>query len=182
MNKPLIPIRPSLLNRFPSRRDLLRGLASTGLALPIARLPESAAKRRRRRKNKKKVRRNAFGCVNVGSFCKNSGQCCSGICTGKQDKKTCQAHNASTCTGTSGCGGDEFVRCTTDTGADGTCNVTTGNASYCATAGVCFDCSTDAECEPVCGAGAACTVCAECVPQGIQTACASANEFGCFPV
>lgn len=151
------------------------------LGLGVLALPGLVDARKKRRKRKKKIKRNDFGCVNVGSFCKNSSQCCSGICDGKKGKKKCQAHNTSTCAGTDGCSG-EFVACTTVTGADGTCNVTTGNASYCVTSAVCFECTKDTHCEPICGDGAACLVCAECVPLGIQTACASANAEGCAPV
>jgi hypothetical protein len=151
--------------------------ASIDLALPSL----VDAWKKRKKKNKKKVKFNDFGCVDVGKFCTNGGQFCSGICQGKKDKKKCQAPNTSTCIGSDGCSG-EFVGCTTVTGADGTCNVTTGNANYCVTSAVCFECTKDTDCEPVCGSGAGCLVCAEFVPLGLQTACASANADGCIPV
>jgi hypothetical protein len=170
---------PAAAPGMPSRRDLLRSLASTGLGLGIVGFADPGEAKKRKRK--KKIRRNTFGCVNVGGFCTNGGQCCSGICQGKKGKKKCKVHNSSSCDGTDGCSG-EFVGCITVTGADGACNVTTGKASFCVTSAVCFDCTKDTDCELVCGAGAACLVCAECVPLGLQTACASANAEGCAPV
>jgi hypothetical protein len=177
MHQPRIPVRPSSLIRFPSRRDLLRGLISVGLALPIARPPDSAAKKKHKRKSKKKVKRNAFGCVNVGKFCKNHGQCCSGICKGWEpgDKKFCRAHDQSTCeAGQSAevCGGSD-VPCLTSGGGTGRCVTTTGNAGYCyEQSGHCFACRRDADCVPLGGPQAACVLCAaSCMPLGVQTAC-----------
>jgi hypothetical protein len=170
MNRPRIPVRPIPLISFPSRRDLLRGLTSAGLALPIARLPESAAKKRRKRQNKKKVRRNAFGCVNVGGFCKTSDQCCSGICTGKKSKKQCRAHD------TQGCQADQDA-CAEDFGTGcpevptASCFRTTGDAGFCGffEAGACVACTKDADCLAAAGPIAACVVCPACV--ATNTAC-----------
>ena len=163
-----------------ARRTVLRGLASIGLIAPAAWFPGRAVAKRHKRRRRKKVTRNAFGCVSVTGTCRKSGQCCSGICVGRRGKKRCGAHNVSTCEGTDGCSG-EARPCTSDAGVFGTCNVTTGQASYCVITAVCADCSTDADCEPRCGAGAACIVCSECLPSGRQTACASATAEGCLP-
>ena len=69
-----------------SRRRALGGLATALLTVAGGRAPEAMAAKKRRRR----VRRNAFGCVNVGGFCRNAGQCCSGICRGKKGKKRCR--------------------------------------------------------------------------------------------
>jgi hypothetical protein len=159
-----------------SRRTLAGALGLGAFALPN--LVDAMKKRKRK---KKKITRNAFGCVKVGNFCKNGGQCCSGICQGKKGKKKCQAHDASTCQGQDACVGEVAV-CTTTTGVVGSCAVTTGNASYCGRSATCFDCAKDADCVPVCGAGAACIVCAECVAMGLQTACAGLNGGACLIV
>jgi hypothetical protein len=164
---------------LPPRRLVLRGLANLGLTASFSTLPGRAAAKKHKRRRRKKVTRNAFGCVNVEGRCRNSAQCCSGICSGKRGKKTCAAHNASTCQGTDGCGG-ESRSCMTDGGVYGNCNVTTGQASYCVVDALCADCATDIDCEPICGVGAACLVCSECISQGRQTACASANADGCL--
>jgi hypothetical protein len=55
---------PPAVTGMPSRRDLLRGLASAGLALGIVgRADPGEAKKR---KHTKKVKKNQFGCVDVG--------------------------------------------------------------------------------------------------------------------
>ena len=174
------PGLPGRVFDLPSRRTLLRVLASVGLMAPMTTLGEPAMAKKHRRRRRKKITRNAFGCVNVDGGCRNSEQCCSGTCLGKQGRKRCKPHNASSCEGTDGCSG-VFTGCITDVGVDGTCNVTTGQASYCVTSAVCADCTKDGDCEPRCGPGAACLVCAECLPLGRQTACASATAEGCAP-
>jgi hypothetical protein len=143
---------------------------------------QSQAKKKHKRK-KKKVKRNDFGCVDVGKFCKNDGQCCSGICQGKKDKKTCKAHDESTCqTGQSisECGGTD-VPCTTSTGdTDGLCFTTTGKAGYCYRTGNCFVCNKDADCTAVCGPQAACIVCAGCSREvGTDTGCVGPSADSC---
>lgn len=158
-----------------SRRTLASALGLGALALPSL-----VGARKKKRKKKKTVTFNDFGCVNVGGFCKNSDQCCSGICQGKKDKKTCQAHDADVCTGQDGCIGD-LQPCTTAAGTPSLCVLTTGNAGYCQSNAFCFDCTRDADCVPFCGTGAACIVCAECLEEGPQTACASTDLDGCQP-
>jgi hypothetical protein len=56
------------------------------------------------KKKRKKLKRNAFGCVNVGGHCRGRDNvCCSGICEGKKpkqgkkDKSKCRAHNVLNC-------------------------------------------------------------------------------------
>lgn len=181
-----IPVRPSPWISFPSRRDLLRGLTSVGLALPIARPPDSAAKKKRKRRNKRKIKRNAFGCVNVGSHCKSIDQCCSGICQGKQGKKKCQAHDQSTCQAGQQqdlCGG-QTILCRSALGSEGTCDTTTGNAGYCVADGDCTVCTKDADCFALCGPQAACIVCAGCEEEfvNITTACVGPEPDSCGPV
>jgi hypothetical protein len=180
MNLRRVGVLPAAGTGRPSRRDLLRGLTSAGLALGIVGRPEPGAAKKKR---KKKIKRNRFGCVNVGSFCKHAGQCCSGICKGREpgDKTLCRAHDTSTCAGQDGCVG-EVVACTTTEETPGTCAVTTGNASYCSTGATCVDCAKDAECVSRCGEGAACIICAECAMLGIATACASRSAAVCTPL
>jgi hypothetical protein len=146
-----------------SRRTVAGALGLGALGLPS--LIEAKKKHKHKHKKKKKVKFNDFGCANVGGFCKNSGQCCSGICSGKKDKKKCQAHNVSTCTAgqhTGGCGGTSTL-CTSSAGDEGVCETTTGNAGYCAVAGQCASCTKDADCIADFGPDAACIVCPDCL-------------------
>jgi hypothetical protein len=154
-----------------SRRSLAGILGVAALTAPGV----VAAKKHKKHKKKKKAKFNDFGCVNVGDFCKNSGQCCSGVCTGSK----CQAHNASTCQpGQDVCLGTGPL-CDTDTGDLGECSITTGQASYCEAIGDCFACKKDADCVAVCGEGAACIVCeAECTATG-GTACVGPSADSC---
>jgi hypothetical protein len=175
---------PAAVTGVPSRRGLLHGLASAGLGLGIVwRAEPGEAKKKRKRRKKRKITRNSFGCVNVGGFCKNSSQCCSGICLGKKDKKRCQAHDASTCEAgqtdgfCSGVVGE--VGCVTSTDGNGVCLTTTGNGPYCAISGGCFPCKTDADCVPFCGPAGACIACpANCADAG-GTMCAGQDSGSC---
>lgn len=72
-----------------SRRAAGRYLAWLGLARLLAHAeaaPVGAVKeeksRKGRRSKKKTPELNRFGCVDVGGFCRDNGQCCSGICSG----------------------------------------------------------------------------------------------------
>jgi hypothetical protein len=141
-----------LLTNGPSRRAVLRGLASAGLGLGIARWqPTAEAKKKHKHKHKaKKPKPTAFGCLDVGKSCKSADQCCSGICGGKKGKKRCRAHGAGTCVqGSPGvcdpqnptialCNNDECL-----------CVRTTGGSNYCANGNFnqCSDCTKDADCE-----------------------------------
>jgi hypothetical protein len=161
-----------------SRRSVFAGLAS-GLSaiLPLACGGEVAARKKRKNTRKKPLRRNSFGCVNVGGTCRgNSANCCSGICQGKKprkgkkDRSRCVAHNALDCpAGADFCQGDDDF-CGTGFGR---CYQTTGQASFCGSAWACIACTKDTDCEPVAGVGAACIVCPTGCPQ-TGTNCAAA--------
>lgn len=164
---------------LPYRRDVVLGLASAGLGPWSTPVPEAAARKQTRRR---KVRFNAFGCVNVGSFCTRDGQCCSGVCEGKQGKRRCRAHDAEGCTASApphicdlGAG-----PCTSSLGDPGFCQTTTGKAGYCAAGGMCHACATDAECRTaqggLFGPRAACVRCAGCEFTG-GTACAGPKQI-----
>lgn len=166
------------LSTFQSRRGLLGALGLGAILLPGT----AGAKKN---KKKKKAKFNEFGCVNVGDFCKNNNQCCSGLCEGKKGKKRCSAHDSSTCqAGQNACDDAVGVSCVSSTGANtGACDTTTGNAPYCSADGACFACTKDADCVPFCGAQAACTKCAVCADEGVVTACAGPTADGCtFPM
>jgi hypothetical protein len=148
-----------------------RGFAGA-LGLAVAGLSGLAEAKKKKRKKKKKIKRNDFGCVNVGGFCKNSGQCCSGICKGKNGKKKCHAHDASTCQAGQqpiSCNGGADIACATSTGGAGLCGTTTGNAGYCTNDIDCFACTKDLDCQPFCGPQAACVACNAC-PGGVGCA------------
>jgi hypothetical protein len=154
MNKPHFDSVAQIMTNFPSRRNVLRGLAGMGFGLGIARLPDLVeAKKKRKRKRKKKqkpARPNEFGCFEVGDPCTSVDDCCSGICEGK----TCRAH------GTGICRQDRVGVCsatTTDVptfvcGNECYCFGTTAGSNFCAVApaGVgspkCADCKKDADC------------------------------------
>jgi hypothetical protein len=163
-------------------RSLTRSRRAVGGALGLGAMTwpiwldakkKRARKKRKKRKHKRKnsenkeVTFNEFGCVDVGGYCENAEQCCSGICEGEQGETTCRAHDASTCQADQdSCAGD-MTPCTTSTGVvTGRCVRTTGKASYCfGGAGDCFACAKDSDCGPQ----AACIVCGGCEPPG--TAC-----------
>jgi hypothetical protein len=149
------------------------GLAALG-AVDFA---DAKRKRRKKRKNKNKnknkngneVKLNEFGCVNVGDFCENAGQCCSGIC----QNDACQAHDQFNCqpgqTDLTCAAGSTNIDCGSN---DGLCLTTTGNAGYCAgdrEIGPCVACTKDADCVSACSQDAACVVCANC-PGGVTCA------------
>ena len=164
----------------PSRRHVLLGLLGAGLAFRGAQTPEVAHAEKRR---SRRVKRNAFGCVNVGGICQNAGQCCSGICEGKKGKRTCREHDGGTgCRAgliEDGCGGTVDVACTTSTGQTGICNTTTGNAGYCIAIGGASPipgCTKDADCRALCGTDAA--VCIRCEGAGV---CAGPSTGDCIP-
>jgi hypothetical protein len=154
------------------RRGLLTGLSGVlGLS---AVLVSGAAQARK----KKKLKKNEYGCVDVGGKCRgNSVNCCSGICEGKKPKKSktdksrCVAHNMGVCTADRDVCADEFFPC----GLGGACMRTTGNASFCGGGVVCRKCRNDTECQeltPDLGSEAACVVCSACRP--VATACVQA--------
>ena len=96
------------LSTSQSRRGLLGALGLGAILLPGT----TGAKK------KKKAKFNKFGCVNVGDYCKNNNQCCSGRCEGKKGKTRCSAHDSSTCqAGQNACDDAAGVRCVSSTGA-----------------------------------------------------------------
>jgi hypothetical protein len=163
----------SLEDGFP-RRAALGAALGAGFASLLSRFgadEADAKQKRKKRKRKKKIKKNAFGCVNVGNVCKNSGQCCSGICQGKKGKKKCKAHNALDCP----IGADtclEQIEC----GSTGECFLTTGAGSFCGLTSPteCVVCAKDADCEALgFGVGAACAICNGCETPAV-TACVPA--------
>lgn len=150
MDQHRLPSLTRSLTRAPSRRDVVRGLASAGLALGVARISSIAdAKKQRKRKRPKKAKPNAFGCRSVGVACQNAEQCCSGICQGKK----CRAHGTGTCRqdkpGYCASVPDDYpyVACQANCG----CFRTTAGSNFCsrgvATGGEqCTDCKKDADC------------------------------------
>jgi hypothetical protein len=135
-----------------SRRSVLAFISASLVTTP-------ALDARKKRGRRQKVRKNTYGCVNVGNFCKRDDQCCSGICTGKKGKKRCRDHDASTCQPTQDICYDETATCTTTAGLKGECLITIGGASFCGSIGLCTDCARDADCIPKFGPDAACVVC-----------------------
>jgi hypothetical protein len=147
------------------RRTILAGLV--GLRGGLASSRNAHAARNHRKRKKKKITRNAFGCVNVGGFCRRASQCCSGICR----KQRCRAHDTAGCPAEADQCAGTIVSC----GAGGRCFRTTGEASFCGGEGDCVVCQTDAQCvRRGFGTGAACVVCATCAQgDNAGTACQS---------
>jgi hypothetical protein len=177
-------------NSMPTRRDVLHGLAGTAVGLASLPTPDTgeARKKRKHKRKKPKLRRNEFGCVNVGGHCLgNSANCCSGICEGqkpkqgKKDSSVCVAHDtADICfpdNDTCVLGGG--VLCNLDV-ENCVCLLTTGNAGFCGDFSgghdeKCRVCAKDSDCQPEFGPGAACVVfggfcSAACADTG-RTAC-----------
>lgn len=149
-----------------SRRSLtaVLGLSTAGLSNLVE------AKRKRKRNKKKQIKRNEFGCVGVGKYCKNHGQCCAGICGGKQGKRKCRAHGTGTCDqegpGLCTSPNPELLKC--NNSADCACIRTTAGSSFCFSllgGDDCADCQTDADCAAL------------GFPLG--SACAPVSEGGC---
>lgn len=171
-----------------SRRTLAGALGLGALAHPG---PAEAKKKHKHKKKKTtKLKRNAFGCVDVGGACRGSGgNCCSGLCEGKKPKKgkkdtsVCVAHNdAGICfADTDSCAVGSSVSCNADN-ASCDCVQTTGKAGFCGdfTAGaadLCRICSQDTDCQEEFGGGAACVLLGEsCTPL-----CVSTGRTACVP-
>jgi hypothetical protein len=163
-----------------SRRALLSGalVAAAGwLGVGDA----AAKKKRKRKKRKPKARPNAFGCLEVGAACTSAAHCCSNICQGKKGKKHCKAHDTGECLAgqlLGQCGG-ETIPCTSSSGAPGRCEITTGNAAYCAGGGDCRPCAKDADCQALCGPQAACIQCPVGCAGGTGTQCVGPDNVVC---
>lgn len=142
------------------RRRVLGTFFAATVAAPLLGFATGAgtdARGKKHRKRRKKIKRNSFGCVNVGQKCYGkSNVCCSGVCNGSGKRSTCAGHNALNCAPSPDtC--SENVPC----GSDGVCFGTTGNAPFCGKDGTCFckACVTDLDCVATHGAGAACVQC-----------------------
>lgn len=170
-----------------TRRAVFGGIAALSLAGPLGLSHDASEAKKRRRKRKKRKPKpmqdaappNAFGCINVGDLCQSADQCCSGICEGKQGKRTCRAHGSGGCQAAEICNvfDAEGIPCTTGSGVLGRCGTTTGNAGYCVGAGDCRPCTRDADCHAICGPQAACVQCAEACNVG--TVCAGPDGVVC---
>ena len=170
------------LRRLPSRRDVLRGLAGTGLGIGALRLSDAveAKKKSRRKKRDKKKKKspqpvvNQYGCLEVGQPCRgDSSLCCAGICEGtaptkkgKSDTSRCVAHDTGTCQQ------DGPGICTSASSANISCNNDSSCRCFSTTAGsnvcahfdrrACASCQRDADCIALgFPAGSACTPFAE---------------------
>jgi hypothetical protein len=165
------------LTTAPSRRTVLRltlGGTLVGLLTRLGRDDAAAKKMRKRR-----LKRNSYGCVNVGNACHGKdANCCSGICEGKkpkqgkQDKSRCVNHNTADCSF-----GQDACLVPIDCGPQSTCYRTTGEGSICGVGalGQCRPCTKDADCTTEFGPGAACIICANDCPEGQETACMPAG-------
>ena len=160
MNQTGFDVMTRTVRSLPSRREVLRSLASAGLGLGALRLSDAVAakntkKKGKKRKNKKRNQHpnppvatpqdlpplvfNRYGCVDVGQPCRGDNtNCCSGICqgaapaAGQPDGSRCVAHNAGFCTvETNSCELGVDVRCNPNVPVS-LCNRTTGNAAFCA--------------------------------------------------
>jgi hypothetical protein len=144
------------LTAMPSRRHLLRGLASMGfgLGLGVASLSDSAEakKKRKHKKRKPKATPNQYGCLEISDPCKSAAQCCSGICEGRQGKKRCRAHDTGVCDQEAlgycesasplqtRCNNQPYCFCTRTTAGSAMCGTVSAPS-------VCADCTKDADCE-----------------------------------
>jgi hypothetical protein len=187
------------LRGLPSRRDILRGLASAGLAFAVARRGGDVLARKGHHKKKQHkppqktpsppqspppLPFNAFGCLDVGQPCQaDSTVCCSGICD--PGSSTCVAHNAGICFADADtCTVGAAITCNSHNSAC-LCTVTTGNAAFCADFSqldtsrpddLCRFCSQDTDCEEEFGPGSACVVL-----KGICTPiCATTDRTACM--
>jgi hypothetical protein len=83
------------------RRRVLGSFFAVSLAAPLFGFAAGSGVEARRKKHRKKIKRNSFGCVNVGQKCYGKSEvCCSGICDGKGKRSKCVGHNADTCSAT----------------------------------------------------------------------------------
>jgi hypothetical protein len=141
-----------------TRRNGLRGLV---IALAGMTLLPHLADAKKGKTRKKRLRRNQFGCVNVGGKCRGKNSvCCSGNCDGKKpkkgtrDKSSCIGHNEGACT-------PERNLCALNASGPALCNptntaaaclVTTGGGVFCGSflgfteEQNCRLCNTDGDC------------------------------------
>jgi hypothetical protein len=147
-----------------SRRGFMGGVVAA-VAITTWRAPHAVAKKRQR-----KLKKNQFGCVDVGKACRGkAANCCSGICQGKKPKKgkqdtsRCVAHDAGSCQADQNTCASLAITCN---GGGGSCFQTTGKGAFCGdvTDSDCRACNKDADCVAEFGVGAACIICAGTCP------------------
>ena len=151
MNQTVFHALACTINKTPSRRDVLRGLAGVGMGLGMLRIPAraDAKKKGKRKKQEPKAKPNAFGCLEVDDPCKTAEQCCSGVCEGKQGKKRCRAHDTGTCNqDLPGLCSDPPTIALCNGSDTCACLSTTAGSSFCAQLGQprCVPCRKDADC------------------------------------
>jgi hypothetical protein len=143
------------MSEAPSRRDVLRGLAGAGLGLGMLHVPavvDAKKKRKRKDKNRKrkpKAKPNQYGCLEVGTPCKSTEQCCSGVCEGKKGKTRCRAHGTGTCDQEMpGLCSEPAVLAVCNGSDQCACLRSTANSNFCAQIGQvrCIACRKDADC------------------------------------
>ena len=131
-----------------SRRSLVAGALTAAAGL----LGIQAAAARHHKPRKPRPQPNEFGCVDVGKPCRNSGNCCSGVCKGKKGRKRCRAHHTGTCKqgGVGHCLEPSVETCNGNAAC--ACARTTAGSDVCVQAApsgfdYCTDCSRDGDCE-----------------------------------
>jgi hypothetical protein len=136
------------LTRRTSRRGLLARAVATCFLASAAALPTWRTTAKKKRKTKLVF--NQFGCIDVGQPCAGKADlCCSGVCEGKKpkkgkkDKRRCAAHDVGGCLANQDSCETGEITCTTSANKSGSCQQTTGGASYCAasSAGDCSPCA-----------------------------------------
>jgi hypothetical protein len=184
------------LSSLPSRRDVLRGLASAGLVMTAMGDENAAARKRHHQKRKHKPKPklppptpppfNEFGCLDIGQPCQgDSSLCCSGVCD--PGTSTCAAHNSGICfPDTDPCTTGVAFPCNPNPNPDNlicSCTLTTGNAPFCASftdlsdpTDLCRFCDLDTDCQEEFGPGAACVV----LRGGCSMLCAATGRTACL--
>ena len=161
------------LTLAPSRRAVLGRSPAIALGFLAPGVPEGTHARKRKTRKQRAIF-NEYGCVEVSGYCKNAGQCCSGISEGKKGKQRCKAHDTGGCrAGQSSCEPGVPDVCTTSVGDAGVCETTTGNAGYCSGELNCRTCTRDRDCQEEFGSQAACAACTACAE---GTACAKPDD------
>lgn len=147
-------LRNTLLG-LPSRRDVLRGIAATGIGLVSVAVPASAGakpkqQRKRRKPGQRPAKPNRYGCRKVDDSCRRHRQCCSGVCAGKRGRKRCRRHGAGTCSQTRPALCEAASQLTTlcNNSSNCACVRTTSGSAYCGSlvTSSCVPCKRDADC------------------------------------
>jgi len=147
------------LTELPSRRDVLHGLAATGIALGTVRLPRLAVASKRAT-GEPAAQANNDSCRKTRASCRRDEQCCSGSCkrNRKNGEQRCRRTvGARGCTIEDGC---NQVPCPDD--PNGKCTVTVGGKPFCFKDSACFACDSDQDCVDEYGVpGLRCVECPE---------------------